>query len=93
MIDEKDVKKIAHLARLELEESQIPALSKQLSDIMDYVESLNELDLEGVEPTAHAVEVKNVFRADEAVQNKTFDDVIEQSPDRNGRYFKVPKVL
>lgn len=93
MIDKKDVKKIAHLARLELEDSQVESMSKQLSDILDYVESLNELDLEGVEPTAHAVEVKNVFRDDNVKKSDIFNDVIEQSADHQDRYFKVPKVL
>jgi len=93
MIDESVVKKVANLARLEIQDKDIPKLSKQLSDIIQYVETINELNLEGIKPTAHAVEVKNVFRDDVAVDSKIIDKAIVQAPEHEGSFFRVPKVL
>lgn len=93
MIDEKTVKHVANLARLEIEDKDIPKLSKQLSDIISYIETINELDLEGIKPTAHAVKVQNVFRVDAVVDAGIIQNAIEQAPEHDGRFFKVPKVL
>lgn len=93
MIDEKIVKHVANLARLEIKEADISKLSNQLSKIIQYVETINELDLQGVKPTSHAVGVSNVFRADEVVHTKVRDKLLEQAPESEGGFFRVPKVL
>lgn len=93
MIDQKIVKHVANLARLDIRESDIPRLADQLSRIIQYVETINELDLQGVKPTSHAVGVSNVFRADEVVPTNVRDKVLEQAPESEGGFFRVPKVL
>ena len=94
MIDKEQIKKTAHLARLELSPEEIEKLSVQLSEIMAYAESINQLDLKDVKPTAHAVEVENVFRdGDEAVISGIIGKAIENAPDNDGIFFRVPKVL
>ena len=93
MIDEKQIRKIANLARLEIKDSDIPKLSEQLTSILNYVETLNELDLKDIKPTAHAVEVSNVFREDVAVENDIAKTVLPQAPESDGVFFKVPRVL
>jgi len=93
MIDQDLIKKAANLARLEIQEADMPKLSKQISDIIQYVETLNELNLEGIKPTAHAVDVDNVFRSDKVVDAGIIEEVLEQAPEHEGRFFRVPKVL
>ena len=93
MIDEKQIRKIANLSRLEIQDADIPKLSSQLSSILSYIETLNELDLTGIKPTAHAVEVANVFREDVAVQSDVARDVLSRAPESDNVFFKVPKVL
>jgi aspartyl-tRNA(Asn)/glutamyl-tRNA(Gln) amidotransferase subunit C len=94
MIDKEQIRKTAHLARLELSPEEIEKLSVQLSEIMAYAESINQLDLKDVKPTAHAVEVENVFRdGDEPVISGIIGKAIENAPDHDGIFFRVPKVL
>lgn len=89
----EEVLKIADLARLELSETEVETYAAQLSSILDYVENLNRLDTKGIGPTAHAVLVPTPFRADEVVQNHTLGKSLENAPDREDDFFKVPKVL
>ena len=70
--------------------------STQLSSILDYIEKLNRLNVDGIEPTAHAVLVPTPFRSDEAVQNQTREQSLSNAPapeGREGDFFKVPKVI
>lgn len=93
MIDHAQVKKIADLARLTLNESEIAMFSKQLTDILDYAESLKALDVGGIKPTAHAVDVDNVFREDETRDAGVIARTMERAPKADEGYFLVPKVL
>ncbi|MEB3225245.1 MAG: Asp-tRNA(Asn)/Glu-tRNA(Gln) amidotransferase subunit GatC [Synechococcus sp.] len=93
MIDLEQVRKVAHLARLELTSEEEQRLPSQLSAILDYVEQLSELDTNNVEPTTRAIDVSNITRAD---QQKTFGDrqlLLDNAPDREDDYFRVPKIL
>ncbi|ANV87411.1 Asp-tRNA(Asn)/Glu-tRNA(Gln) amidotransferase subunit GatC [Picosynechococcus sp. PCC 7117] len=93
MIDLEQVRKVAHLARLELTSEEEQRLPSQLSAILDYVEQLSELDTDNVEPTTRAIDVSNITRADE---QKTFGDrqlLLDNAPDREDDYFRVPKIL
>ncbi|ANV84405.1 asparaginyl/glutamyl-tRNA amidotransferase subunit C [Picosynechococcus sp. PCC 7003] len=93
MIDLEQVRKVAHLARLELTPEEEQRLPSQLSAILDYVEQLSELDTDNVEPTTRAIDVSNITRADE---QKTFGDrqlLLDNAPDREEDYFRVPKIL
>lgn len=93
MISKSDVEKIAVLAKLSLTEEERVRYQKELSDILQFVEKLDNLDLENVEVTSHAVEVVNVFREDEAKPSTVRDKALEKAPATEGDLFKVPKVL
>ncbi len=90
----EEVRHIARLARLDLSEEELPVISKDLSKILSYVEQLNELDTKDVPPTSGVLEMKNVWREDMVSENEDLkEEIIEQAPDREERYFKVPKVI
>ncbi len=89
----EQVKKIADLARLELNEADVEKFSHQLSAILDYVEKLNRLDVAKIEPTAHAVSVATPYRPDEARDGKIKEEALAVAPDREGDFFRVPKVI
>ncbi len=88
-----DVRWVAHLARLELSEADVQLLTPQLESILDYVRQLQGVHTDGVEPLAHALEVHNVFRADEPVSSLSVADALANAPDRQGEFFGVPAVL
>lgn len=88
-----DVKKVAHLARLELTEAEETQFAGQLSDILDYVQQLEELDTENVDPTAHAIDMRNITRSDRHSSYPHREDLLEGAPDREDDFFKVPKIL
>jgi aspartyl-tRNA(Asn)/glutamyl-tRNA(Gln) amidotransferase subunit C len=84
---------VAELARLRFNEVEKQAFADQLSDILKYVEKLNELDTEGVSPTTGAVELKNVMREDVARPSLPVEDTIQNGPDKAGDCFRVPKII
>ena len=88
-----DVKKVAHLARLELSEEELHQYREQLSDVLAYVERLNELDLEGVPPTAHAVAQRNVMREDLAKPALALPDVLYNAAQVAEDQFLIQRVL
>ncbi len=93
MISESDVRHIAHLARLNPMDDEVKLFATQLSAILQYVEQLNEVDTTDVPPTAHALPVHNVFRADEPHRSLSPDEALANAPQRDGQFFAVPKVL
>ena len=88
-----DVRKVAHLARLDLPEETIATYTGQLERILDYVDQLQAVDTEGVPATTRAVEVVNVTREDTVVATEVRDDLLNQAPLREGDFFRVPKIL
>ncbi|MFQ6048011.1 MAG: Asp-tRNA(Asn)/Glu-tRNA(Gln) amidotransferase subunit GatC [Phycisphaerae bacterium] len=92
-IDEQQVRHIAMLSRLKLSDQELSLFTRQLSAILDYVQKLNELDTRQVEPTAHAVPIHNVFRDDEPDEPLGVDVALANAPQREGSFYKVPKVL
>lgn len=88
-----DVEKVALLARLRLSDSELETMTGQLAQIVDYVDQLGEVDTTGVEPMAHAVEVTNVFAADEVAASLPRDAALANAPRHNGRGYLVPAVL
>ena len=90
---EIDVKYVAHLARLELTPEEQKQLGTQLGSILGYIEKLRELDVSGVEPTAHAVPMVNVTRADEIRPSLPHDDALRNAPARANGLFMVPKIV
>lgn len=92
-IDERQVRNVAKLSRLDLNDKEIAQLSTQLSDILQYIEKLNELDTDSVEPLAHCLGIHNVFRDDAIKQSLSVEDALANAPQKYDDYFKVPKVL
>ena len=88
-----DVRKVAKLARLDLPEDTIATYTGQLERILDYVDQLQAVDTEGVPPTTRAVEVVNVTRADTVVPTEVREDLLAQAPQREGDFFRVPKIM
>ena len=88
-----DVEKVALLARLRLSDAELETMTGQLAQIVGYVDLLSEVDTEGVEPMAHAVEVTNVFAADEVRPSLPRDEALATAPRHNGRGYLVPAVL
>ena len=81
---------MARLARLRLSDEEVERMSGELSTILDHIETINELDLEDVEPTSHVVEVENVLRDDEPRPSWPRDRVLEEAPDVAEGGFRVP---
>ncbi|QQE11557.1 Asp-tRNA(Asn)/Glu-tRNA(Gln) amidotransferase subunit GatC [Planctomycetota bacterium] len=92
-ITEDDVRHVAKLSRLRLDDQEIHHFTEQLEAVLGYISKLNELDVEGVEPMAHAMDMSNVLREDKEVDGIAVDDALKNAPARDGAYFEVPKVL
>lgn len=92
MITVKDVEHVAKLARLDLTEEEKEKFTKQLGDVLKYVEQMNEVDTTGVKPMAHAFDVVNVMRDDEVVYEQTKEELMANAPDEENGFFKVPKI-
>jgi len=92
-ITKEQVKHVAKLARLKLNEEELESHTKELSSILDYMEKLNELDTSNVEPLTHPIENKNVFREDELGVSVKTEDALKNAPQKTDKYFKVPKVI
>jgi len=88
-----DVAKVAHLARLKLSESEVDALTRQMGQILQYVDVLNEVDTANVEPMAHAVELSNVFRDDIEQPSLPREAALANAPKTDGKCFIVPQIL
>jgi aspartyl-tRNA(Asn)/glutamyl-tRNA(Gln) amidotransferase subunit C len=81
---------VAHLARLELRDDELARLEVQLNDILASVSKVAELDLSGVPPTSHPLDVVNVWEADEPRPCLSVEDALANAPDREGDFFRVP---
>ena len=92
-ISADDVRKVAKLARLDLPEEKIATYTGQLESILEYVGQLESIDTEGVPETTRAVEVTNVTREDGVTPTPVREDILNQSPQREGDFFRVPKIL
>ena len=92
-ISEKDVDKIARLAKLELSDEERERYASQLDSIVAYVEKLSEVDTTGVEPLAHVNDILNVWREDKSRSSLSEEEVFKNSPKHDKEFFLVPKVL
>lgn len=93
MINKEDVDHVALLGRLELTEEEKETYTRQLSDILEHFQSLQRLDTENVQPTAHVLPLKNVMREDWAGQHLSREEALANCPDRDENYFKVPRII
>jgi len=90
MLDRAQVLHVARLARLELTEDEVERFREQLDAILEAVGKVAELDLTDVEPTAHPLELANVWADDEPRPSLTPDEALANAPDRSGDLFRVP---
>ncbi|MFH1360123.1 MAG: Asp-tRNA(Asn)/Glu-tRNA(Gln) amidotransferase subunit GatC [Candidatus Omnitrophota bacterium] len=93
MISKKDVRAIAHLSRIHLQEQEVEHLTKTLEDILGYIEKLNKLDVTNVQPTSHVLPLKNVFRADRIKPSLEQGAVMKITSHTHNGSFKVPQVI
>ena len=92
-IDEPQVRHVAKLARLELTDEEVARFSTQLSAILDYMEKLNELDTDSVEPLAHCLPIHNIFREDVVTESLGAELALKNAPQHFENFFRVPKIL
>ena len=92
MISKEDTIHVAKLARLELSEQEVDKFSNQLGNILGYVEQMNEIDTTNVKPMAHPFDVVNVMREDEVYYENTKEELMQNAPDEEDGFFKVPKI-
>ena len=92
-IDIKQIEQIASLSRIKLTDDEKDIFREQLTDILGYIEKLNELDTDDVQPMAHTTSIKNVFREDQQKSSFPRQEILELSPSSANGFFKVPKVL
>ena len=92
-IDKDTVEKIAHLSRLELKNDDLDKMQKDLSNILDWMDKLNELDTDSVEPLVAMSENKNIMREDVTKEHLSHYDALKNAPKKDSDYVRVPKVL
>jgi len=92
LITKKDVEHVANLARIKLSEEDTEKFTKQLGDIIKYVDQLNEVDTTGVEPMAHPYPLYNVAREDVVSYKATKEELLKNAPEEENSFFKVPKI-
>jgi aspartyl-tRNA(Asn)/glutamyl-tRNA(Gln) amidotransferase subunit C len=92
-VNDEMVDKIANLANLEFNGDEKASIKNDLSRILGFIEQLNEVDTEGVEPLIYMVDEEDVLREDEVTYTVTQQDALKNAPEKDTDYFKVPKVL
>src|ERR1039457_6055929 len=92
-ITRADVEHVAALARLALSDDELDRFASELGVILEHVEDIATLELDGVEPTAHPIQLMNVLRADEVRATLPRDEVLSQAPDVEDSRFRVPRIL
>ena len=90
MIEREQVLHVARLARLRLSDEDLQRMAGELSGILDHIDKIGELDLDGVEPTSHVIELQNVLRADEPRPSWPRERILEGAPDAAEEGFRVP---
>lgn len=88
-----DVRNVAELARLRFSDDEESRMVEEMSQILEYVEKLDELDTSGVPPMSHVLDLTNVFRDDDIESRIDQDQALEPAPDASNGYFQVPKVV
>ena len=93
MIDEENLKQIARLAKIELNEEEVKEFSPQIRSILALFDEIDEVETEDVEPTFHVFGLKNVFREDVASPSLAGEDAIKNAPKKERGYIKGPKIM
>ena len=92
-LNRKDVEHVALLSRLELSEKELDKFTGQLDAILEYIDVLNQVDTSAVEPMAHVLEIRNVMRADQVQPSLPREAALQNAPDAEDGFFKVPKIV
>ena len=92
-ISKEDVKKVAKLARLKLNEEEIINHAQQLEKILEYINHLEKIDTKNIPCTTRAIEVTNAFRKDEKNDYQNKREILDLAPSREDKFFKVPKII
>ena len=92
-INQSQVEDIARLARLALSEEEKQLFGVQLSNILQHIQKLEELDTDAVEPTSHALDLINVSREDKMTGSLTVDEALGNAPDRHDGFYRVPRII
>ena len=92
-IDKDTVKHISKLARISLDENKVESLSKDLTSIMKFIENLNKLNTDKIEPLTSIINASLKSRKDEVKDGKIRDQILKNSPEKNDEFFVVPKVI
>jgi aspartyl-tRNA(Asn)/glutamyl-tRNA(Gln) amidotransferase subunit C len=92
-LGEAEVKKVFLLSRITPRKGEVEKFSTQLDAVLNYMETLDELDTEQVEPVGNITGLRNVFREDKAADSMPVSDVLKNAPSEDGESFKVPKVF
>ncbi|KYD10247.1 Asp-tRNA(Asn)/Glu-tRNA(Gln) amidotransferase subunit GatC [Heyndrickxia sporothermodurans] len=92
-ISKDQVNHVANLARLEFDEEQTEKFTKQLDDIINLAELLNEVDTTNVEPTSHVLDIRNVLREDKAEPGLPQEEVLKNAPDKKDGQIRVPSII
>jgi len=90
VIDREQVLHVAKLARLKLNDEEIERMASELSGILEHIERISELDLDGVEPTSHVIPLENVLRPDQPRPSWDRDEMLERAPDPASGAYRVP---
>jgi len=93
MISREEVQHVARLARLHLTDDELERMREQLDAILAYIDKLRQLDVDGVEPTSHAVPLMDVMRDDALGPCLTQDEALANAPDRADEFFRVPRII
>jgi aspartyl-tRNA(Asn)/glutamyl-tRNA(Gln) amidotransferase subunit C len=88
-----NLRHIAHLSRLHFTDEELKLYESQVGGILKFVEELNEVKVEGVQPTSHPLQLENVFRADEVKPSMPVEPFLKHAPKARGRFFEVPKII
>lgn len=92
-ITPEQVRNVARLARLATDEQELARLGSQIESILEYVAKVDQADVSGIEPMSHAASLTNVFREDEAKPGLSLEQVLQNAPQTDGPFFKVPKII
>ncbi len=92
-ISKEDVAKVAELARLDFKDEEVERFTEQLGNILEYIEKLNELDTDNVEPTSHVLDISTPLREDKVFKTLTTEEVLQNAPESEDDFFVVPQVI
>jgi aspartyl-tRNA(Asn)/glutamyl-tRNA(Gln) amidotransferase subunit C len=92
-ITDEKIDQLAHLARLEFDDTTKQSIRQDLENMLKFAESLNQVDTTGVEPLIYMTNTQNNVRTDEVVQSFTKDELLKNAPKKDSDYFRVPKVI